>query len=107
MTREETINKINEVKAMNLSHMSYVKLKEYYGEISGFEETEKNIKIMDDYLNNYLDPKNEIFENGCWICGNKDVYLSWGIVHGIAHSNCCDECKLRVYQVETTKSKVV
>jgi len=89
MTREETINKINEVKAMNLSHMNYVKLKEYYGEISGFEETEENIKIINKYLNNYLDPKNEIFGNGCWVCGNKDVYLSWGITHGVAHSNCC------------------
>ena len=89
MTREETINKINEVKAMNLPHMNYVKLKEYYGEISEFKETEENIKIMNEYLNNYLDPKNETFENGCWFCGNKDVYLSWGITHGIAHSNCC------------------
>jgi len=89
MTREETINKINEVKAMNLPHMNYVKLKEYYGDISGFEETEENIKIMDEYFNNYLDSKNEIFGNGCWVCGNKDVYLSWGITHGIAHSNCC------------------
>jgi len=89
MTREETINKINEVKAMNLPHMNYVKLKEYYGEISGFEETEENIKLMNEYLNNYLDPKNEIFENECWLCGNKDLYLSWGITHGIAYSNCC------------------
>jgi len=89
MTREEIINKINKVKAMNLPHMNYVKLKEYYDEISGFEETEENIKIMDEYLNNYLDPKNEIFENGCWFCSNKDVYLYWGITHGIAHSNCC------------------
>ena len=63
MTREETINKINEVKAMNLPHMNYVKLKEYYGEISGFEETEENIKIINKYLNNYLDPKNEIFND--------------------------------------------
>jgi len=46
MTREETINKINEVKAMNLPHMSYAKLKEYYGKISGFEETEENIKTQ-------------------------------------------------------------
>ena len=89
MTREEIINKINKVKAMNLPHMNYVKLKEYYDEISGFEETEENIKIMDEYLNNYLDPKNEIFENGCWFCSNKDVYLYWGITHGIAHFNCC------------------
>ena len=89
MNREETINKINEVKAMNLPHMSYAKLKEYYGKISGFKETEENIIIMDEYLNNYLDPKNKAFENGCWVCGNKDVYLSWGIIHGIAYSNCC------------------
>jgi len=89
MTREEIINKINKVKAMNLPHMNYVKLKEYYDEISGFEETEENIKIMNGYLNNYLDPKNETFENGCWFCSNKDVYLYWGITHGIAHSNCC------------------
>ena len=89
MTKEETINKINEVKAMNLPHMNYAKLKEYYGEILGYEETEDNIKIINEYLNNYLDPKNEAFENGCWFCGNKDVYLSWGIIHGVAHSNCC------------------
>jgi len=89
MTREETINKINEVKAINLPHMNYAKLKEYYGKISGFEETEENIKTMNEYLNNYLDPKNETFSNGCWFCGNKDVYLFWEITHGIAHSNCC------------------
>jgi len=90
MTKEETINKINEVKQMKLPHMTYAKVKQYhYGNILGFEETEENIKIMDEYFYRFLDPKNEQFKNGCWVCGNKDIYLSWGITHGIAHSNCC------------------
>ena len=44
MTKEETINKINEVKQMKLPHMTYAKVKQYhYGNILGFEETEENI----------------------------------------------------------------
>ena len=89
MDREETIKKLHEVQAMNLSHMSYAKYKEYYGNISGFEKTDENIKIIDEYFNKFLDPKNDYISNGCWLCGNKDISTQWGLAHGVAYSNCC------------------
>ena len=89
MSRKEIVNKLNEAKAMELPHMNYAKVKEYYGGLPNFEETEENIRIANEYFNRFLDPKNERFENGCWLCGNKNVYLSWGLVHGVAQSNCC------------------
>lgn len=89
MNRGETIQRLNEVKALNLPKMSYEKLKEYGYKPSDFEETEENIKVMDEYLGNFLDPRNEQFGNGCWICGNRPVSLSWGLVHGVAYSDCC------------------
>ena len=89
MTKEETIQKLHEVQAMKLPHMSYAKYKAYYGNINGFEETEENIKIMDTYFNKFLDPKNDYIGNGCWLCGEKSVSLQWGLTHGIAYSDCC------------------
>lgn len=91
MNRQETIDKLTEVKNLHLPHMTYAKFKEYYGDLSsfGFEETDENIKIMDDYLNIFLDSKNDYIGNGCWLCGNESVVLSWGLVHGEALSNCC------------------
>ena len=89
MDREETIKKLHEVQAMKLPHMTYEKYKEYYGNIVGFEETEENIKIMDTYFDRFLDPRNDYIGNGCWLCGSKEVTLQWGMVHGIAYSDCC------------------
>jgi len=87
--REEVINRLKEIKAMQLPKMSYAKFKEYYGIISSFEETEENIKIMDEYFCKFLDPRNDYIGNGCWLCGSKNVCLSWGLAHGIAYSDCC------------------
>lgn len=89
MNQEEIAIKLKEVQEMNLPHMTYVKYKEYYGAIWGFEETEENIKIMDEYFYQFLDPKNEYIGNGCWLCGEKSTMLRWGLAHGIAYSECC------------------
>lgn len=88
MGKEEIIQRLKEVKKMKLPKMTYLKLKEYGYLPKDFIETEENIKLMDEYLNKYLDSKNE-FNNGCWLCGNKDVFLTWGLTHGVSYSNCC------------------
>ena len=106
MNNEEVVNKLKEVQAMHLPRMTYAKVKEYYGELPGFEETDENIKILDEYFNLFLDPKNEFIGNGCWLCGNKQVYLRWGIVHGVAHSECCGlSYKAYHYPANVSKDK--
>lgn len=89
MEKDEVIKRLNEVKAMKLPKMSYEKLKEYGYKPSDFEETDENIKLMDEYLGKFLDPRNEQIGNGCWLCGNRPVSISWGLAHGVAYSNCC------------------
>jgi len=92
MELEEMKKRLKIVQEMKLPRMNYLKLKEMV-QLNEFEETEENIKIMDNYLNNFLDPNNESeFQNGCWLCGNVDVILRWGIAHGELIANCCGLC---------------
>lgn len=89
MGREEIIKRLKEVQEMKLSKMNYEKLKLLNKVPRDFEETEENIKLMNNYLVRFLDPKNEQFENNCWLCDNKFISLNWGLAHGVAYSNCC------------------
>lgn len=88
MNNEETIKKLKEVQSLNLPRVTYLKLKEWNKVPKDFEETEENIKLMDTYLNKFLDPRNEYCKNECWLCGN-EVMIRWGLAHGIAYSHCC------------------
>ena len=106
MNKEETIQRLNQVTAMKLPKMDFQKLKEYGYKPSDFEETEENIRAMDEYLGKFLDPRNDQIGNGCWLCGNKHVSISWGLAHGVAYSSCCGLSYVKYhYPDDVTKEK--
>jgi hypothetical protein len=80
--RKDVINKLSELKAKNLSHMTI----ERFAELSiGFKNsiinaTEEERKTISEYLHPYCRPKDD---NKC-IFTDEFPILSWGLRHGTA-----------------------
>lgn len=80
MDREETIKRLDE--AQNLPHAS---LEDLRSVPKGITEEE-----LIEYLKDYLKPTGT-----CWLC-EKDLYIEWGLQHGVANCTNCG-MDVRVY----------
>lgn len=80
-SREEVINKLSELKAENLSHVTI----EQFGELSSMfrthilSATDSEKEVIEKYLVLFHRPN----EGNKCIFNNEEPVLSWGLVHGV------------------------
>lgn len=99
MTREEQIQKLKDLKAMNLPKMNYVDIKEGYEKRHGIPDE----KIIG-YINTELEKFVKAETDTCLWCGANHGY-QWGLLHGSAYCNDCG-WEYRVYHyIKDTEDK--